>query len=91
MNKSELIDAIAQEAGLTKADAAKALDAVTGAIVGAVANGDSVSLIGFGTFGVSERAERTGRNPRSGESIKIPACKAPKFTAGATLKAAVNK
>lgn len=91
MNKSELIDAIAQETGLTKADAAKALDAVTGAIVGTVANGDSVSLIGFGTFKASARAAREGKNPKTGEKLSIAATTVPKFSAGSNFKAAVAK
>jgi DNA-binding protein HU-beta len=89
MNKSELIDTIAEEAGLTKADAAKALDAVTGAIVNAVANGDSVSLIGFGTFKASARAAREGKNPKTGEKLSIAATTIPKFSAGTNFKAAV--
>ena len=90
MNKYELIDAIAAKSGASKAETGKIVDAFIAAVVETVAKGDEVRLIGFGTFGVSERAERTGRNPRSGESIKIPACKAPKFTAGAQFKAAVK-
>ena len=89
MNKSDLIDTIAEEAGLTKAEAAKALDAVTGAIVNAVAAGDSVSLIGFGSFKASARAAREGKNPKTGEKLSIAATTVPKFTAGATFKAAV--
>ena len=89
MNKSELIDAIAEESGLSKADAAKALDAVTGAIVDAVANGDSVSLIGFGTFKASARAAREGKNPKTGEKLSIAATTVPKFSAGSNFKAAV--
>lgn len=89
MNKSELIEAIASEAELSKADAAKALDAVTNAIVGAVANGDSVSLIGFGSFKASARAAREGKNPKTGEKLTIAATTVPKFSAGATFKAAV--
>lgn len=89
MNKSELIDTIAEEAGLTKADAAKALDAVTGAIVNAVANGDSVSLIGFGTFKASARSAREGKNPKTGEKLSIAATTVPKFSAGTNFKAAV--
>jgi DNA-binding protein HU-beta len=89
MNKSELIDTIAEEAGLTKADAAKALDAVTGAIVNAVANGDSVALIGFGTFKASARAAREGKNPKTGEKLSIAATTVPKFSAGTNFKAAV--
>ena len=91
MNKSELIDAIAAEADLTKVDAAKALDAVLGAIVGAVASGDSVALIGFGSFKPSARAAREGKNPKTGEKLKIAATTVPKFTAGANFKAAVAK
>jgi len=91
MNKSELIDAIAAEAGLTKVDAAKALDAVTGAIVAAVASGDSVSLIGFGTFKASARAAREGKNPKTGEKLSIAATTVPKFSAGTNFKAAVAK
>ena len=90
MNKSELIDAIVAKSGASKAEAGKIVEAFIATVVETVAKGDEVRLIGFGTFGVSERAERTGRNPRSGESIKIPACKAPKFTAGAQFKAAVK-
>ena len=91
MNKSELIDAIAAEAGLTKVDAAKALDAVTGAIVGAVASGDTVSLIGFGTFKASARAAREGKNPKTGEKLSIAATTVPKLSAGTNIKAAVAK
>ena len=90
MNKSELIDAIAKSADLTKADAGKALDALTAAVTGALKSGDSVTLIGFGTFKVSSRAARTGRNPQTGKEIKIAARKAPSFTAGKALKDAVN-
>ena len=90
MNKSELIDAIATSADLTKADAGRALDATIKAITGALASGDSVALIGFGTFSSKERAARTGHNPRSGEAIKIAAAKVPAFKAGKALKDAVN-
>ena len=90
MNKSELIDAIAAKSGVSKADAGKIVDAFVETVVETVTKGEEVRLIGFGTFGVSERAERTGRTPRSGDKIKIPACKAPKFTAGAQFKAAVK-
>lgn len=89
MNKSELIEAIASEAELSKADAAKALDAVLGTIVGAVAKGDSVSLIGFGTFKASARAAREGKNPKTGEKLTIAATTVPKFSAGANFKTAV--
>ena len=90
MNKSELIDAIAKEAGLTKADAGNALDAITSSVTGALKSGDTVSLIGFGTFKVSKRAARTGRNPRTGAELKIAASNAPVFSAGKALKDAVN-
>lgn len=86
MNKSELIDAIAKESGLTKTDAAKALDAFTNVVKNTLQAGDSIALVGFGTFKVAERAERQGRNPKTGESITIPAAKLPKFTPGKALK-----
>ena len=82
--------AIAKEAGLTKADAGKALDAITASVTGALKSGDTVSLIGFGTFKVSKRAARTGRNPRTGAELKIAASNAPAFSAGKALKDAVN-
>jgi DNA-binding protein HU-beta len=90
MNKSELVSEIAEKAGLTKAQAASALDATVGAITGALSKGDQVAIIGFGTFKVGERAERTGRNPQTGAEMKIPAAKVPKFSAGKALKDAVN-
>lgn len=90
MNKSELVSSIAETAGLTKADAAKALDATVAAITGAMSKGDSVAIIGFGTFKVSDRAARTGRNPQTGAEMQIPAAKVPKFTAGKALKDSVN-
>lgn len=90
MNKAELTDAVAANADLSKSDAGNAVDAVFGAIEKALANGDSVSLIGFGTFSVSNRAARTGRNPRTGETIQIAASRAAKFKAGKALKDAVN-
>lgn len=90
MNKTELVDAIAKKAGLTKVDAAKALDATTGAIEAALKANDEVRLVGFGTFSVAKRAATTGRNPRTGAEIKIPASKAPKFKAGKLLKDALN-
>ncbi len=90
MNKSELVSAIAEEAGLTKADAAKALDATLSVITKALSDGEQVALIGFGTFKVGERAARTGRNPQTGATMQIPAAKVPKFTAGKALKEAVN-
>ena len=86
MNKGELIDAIASGADLSKAQAGEALNATLDAIKGAVKKGDRVSLVGFGSFSVSDRAARTGRNPRTGETMKIPAKKVVKFKAGADLK-----
>ena len=90
MNKSELIDAIAADAGLSKADAGKALDATLSAVTGALKGGDSVSLVGFGTFQVKDRAARSGRNPQTGATIQIAAAKVPGFKAGKSLKDAVN-
>ncbi len=90
MNKSELIDAVANAAGLSKADATKAVDAFASTVTGALKKGDQVTLVGFGTFTVRERAARTGRNPRTGASINIPASKVPGFKAGKALKDAVN-
>ena len=82
MNKSELINAIAASADISKAAAGRALDATTDAITGALKKGDTVTLIGFGTFKVSKRAARIGRNPRTGAELKIAARKAPAFSAG---------
>ena len=90
MNKSDLIDAIAESTGLTKADAGRALDATTDNIAKALQKGQSVSLVGFGTFNVKHRAARQGRNPRTGESITIKASNTPGFKAGKALKDAVN-
>jgi DNA-binding protein HU-beta len=90
MNKSDLVDAIADSAGLSKADAGRALDGFVESITGALKSGQSVSLVGFGTFTVRERAARTGRNPRTGETIQIAASKNPAFKAGKALKDAVN-
>jgi DNA-binding protein HU-beta len=90
MNKSELIDAIAESANLTKADAGRALDGFLDAVKGALNKGDSVALVGFGTFSVKERAERKGRNPQTGAEIDIPAAKIPVFKAGKTLKDSVQ-
>ncbi len=89
MTKTELIDAIAAHADLTKSDAGKALDAFIGTVVDTVAAGDTVSLIGFGTFKSAERAEREGKNPKTGEKLTIAAATVPKFSAGAGFKAAV--
>jgi len=90
MNKSELIDTIADAADLSKADAGRALDAAISAVTKALKKGDQVTLVGFGTFSVRKRAARTGRNPRTGESIKIKASKLPVFKAGKALKDTVN-
>jgi DNA-binding protein HU-beta len=90
VNKTELIDHIAEKADISKAAAARALDAVIGGVTETLQKSDSVTLVGFGTFSVSERAERTGRNPRTKEAITIEAAKVPKFKAGKALKDAVN-
>ena len=90
MNKAQLIDAMAAGAGLTKADAKKALDAFVDATTGALKGGDRVALIGFGSFSVSERSARTGRNPQTGKEITIAAKKVVKFKAGAELADAVS-
>ena len=90
MNKSELIDLIASRADISKAAAGEALEAVTDGITGALASGQSVTLVGFGTFSTSRRAARDGRNPRTGETIKIKASNVAKFKAGKALKDAVN-
>ncbi len=90
MNKSDLIDAIAAGAGLSKAEAGRALDATTAAITNALKSGQSVSMVGFGTFSVKHRAARSGRNPRTGETIQIKASNNPGFKAGQALKDAVN-
>ena len=82
MNKAELIEAMAEQAGITKAQAGASLDAMTSGIVAALQAGDRVTLVGFGTFSVSDRAARNGRNPQTGEVIKIKARKVPKFKAG---------
>ncbi|MEE8150935.1 MAG: HU family DNA-binding protein [Nitrosomonadaceae bacterium] len=90
MNKSELIDAISKSADISKVSAGDALDATLSAIRSALKKGQSVTLVGFGTFKVAKRAARTGRNPRTGAAIKIKAAKVPKFSAGKALKDAVN-
>lgn len=90
MKKSELVEAIAEKAGLTKADAARALEATLETITGALQEGERVPLVGFGTFAVSRRAARDGRNPQTGAVVKIPARNAVTFKAGAGLKEAVN-
>ncbi len=90
MNKAELIDAIANSADLSKAAASRALDSAIGTITKALKKGDTVTLVGFGTFSVRKRSARTGRNPRTGEEIKIKASKVPGFKAGKALKDAIN-
>ena len=90
MNKGELVEAVAGSAGLSRADATKAVDAVLDAIQGTLAGGGSVSLVGFGTFSVKARAARMGRNPRTGEAIQIAASNVPGFKAGKGLKDAVT-
>jgi nucleoid DNA-binding protein len=86
MTKADLIDKIATTAGLTKADAGRALDATLDAVKFTLKKGQKVTLVGFGTFSVSKRKARKGRNPRTGQEIKIAATKVPKFTSGKTLK-----
>ena len=90
MNKTELIDAVAEGADISKAAATRAVDTMLDSISKTLANGDQVTLVGFGTFSVKARAARTGRNPRTGEAIDIPAAKVPGFKAGKALKDAVN-
>ncbi len=90
MNKTDLIESIATSAEISKAAAARALDATVEAVKAALKAGDSVSLVGFGTFAVGERAARTGRNPRTGKTLNIKAAKVPKFRPGKALKDAVN-
>lgn len=90
MNKGELIDAMAADTGLTKTQATACLDSMMTAIRKALKKGDKVTLVGFGTYSVSKRAARTGRNPQTGKAIKIPASWAPKFRAGAEFKALVK-
>jgi DNA-binding protein HU-beta len=90
MNKNDLIDAVAERTSLAKSDAARAVEAVLGAITDSLQKGDAVTLSGFGTFATKERAARTGRNPRTGEPIQIAASKVPGFKAGKGLKDAVN-
>jgi len=90
MNKSELISAMAESADISKADAGKALEGMLGAVSGALSKGESVTLVGFGSFSVSNRAARDGRNPQTGKTIKIAAKKVAKFKVGTKLAAAVN-
>ena len=91
MNKTELIAAVAAAANVTKADSEKALKAFTEVVAEELKKGEKITLVGFGTFEVSERAEREGRNPSTGETIKIAASKSPKFKAGKALKDAINE
>ena len=89
MNKNDLIKAVAEKAGLNNAQATKAIDAVLESVIQGVAAGDEIRLVGFGTFGITKREARVGRNPRTGDPIKIPASKSPRFKAGKTFKGAV--
>lgn len=91
MNKNDLVASVASEAGLSKADAAKAVDSVFDTISGALRRGDDVRLVGFGTFNVVDRKASVGRNPRTGATIQIPASRQPKFKAGKGLKEIVNR
>lgn len=91
MNKQDLIDQVASKADLPKTKAQEAVEAIIDSIKSSLKSGDEVKLVGFGTFSVSERAATTGRNPRTGEALQIPASKQPKFKAGKELKDAVNK
>jgi DNA-binding protein HU-beta len=90
MNKNDLVSKVADSASLSKADATRALDAVFDGIIDTLKKGDELRLVGFGTFGVAERAASEGRNPRTGEKIMIPAARQAKFKAGKTLKDALN-
>jgi DNA-binding protein HU-beta len=90
MTKAELVGKIAGEGGITKAQAEKAVDGFVSAVSGALAGGDKITLVGFGTFSVGSRSQREGRNPRTGEKIKIPASKVVKFKAGKTLSEKVK-
>ena len=90
MNKAELIEIVAKTADISKAAAGKTLDGIMAAVVKAVSKGDTVTLVGFGTFKSAKRAARTGKNPKTGDTIKIPATTVPKFSAGAGFKLAVS-
>ena len=90
MNKTEFINAASENAGMKKKDMAKALDAIMETLTDVMKDGDKVTFVGFGTFEVKERAAREGRNPQTGETMTIAACKAPKFKAGKALKDAIN-
>ncbi len=91
MNKTDLVNAVAEKAGLSKKDSEKAINAVVDSIIDALKSGDKVQLIGFGSFEVKSRAECTGRNPRTKETIKIPAAKLPQFKAGKAFKDAISE
>ncbi len=90
MNKNDLVAAVASNSGLSRADAAKAVDGVFNSVTGALRRGDNVMIVGFGTFSVIDRKASVGRNPRTGERIQIPAARRPKFKAGKNLKQSVN-
>ena len=90
MTKAQLVEKIAEQSRLTKTDAESALNAFINVVTEALKEGDNVTLVGFGVFKVTEKKARTGRNPKTNEPVEIPACKAPKFTAGKNLKDAVN-
>ena len=90
MNKADVVAALADQAGLSKSDAARALDSFIDIVTAALKKGETVSLVGFGSFDARQRAARTGRNPRTGETIEIPASRNPAFKAGKALKDAVN-
>jgi DNA-binding protein HU-beta len=90
MNKAQLVEAVAKDSGLSKADSARAVDSLVTTVTKALKKGDDVAITGFGKWSVARRGARTGRNPQTGETVKIKASKAPKFTAGATLKGALN-
>ncbi|MEQ8641094.1 MAG: HU family DNA-binding protein [Alphaproteobacteria bacterium] len=90
MNKNDLVAAVANQSGMSKGDATKAVDCIVDTITGCLKRGDEVRLVGFGTFSVTNRAATQGRNPRTGEAIQIPASKLPKFRAGKALKDSLN-
>ena len=90
MNKNDLIASVASSAGLSKSDATRSIESLLDTITNALKRGEKVSIVGFGNFSISERKATTGRNPRTGESIQIPASKRPKFSVGKALKEAVN-
>lgn len=91
MNKTELLQAMSERAGLTKQDTEKVLNAFTGVVEAELKKGEKIQLVGFGTFEVAEHAARMGKNPQTGEEVSIPACKAPKFKAGKALKDLINQ